>query len=105
MQNFPIDKVGWHTQRVGNTEPREKVLLRFFSVVDFLQRNQLTVRPLLVSIDEITDDFTLHSSDLTNEGLQLVKACYDKWLRKVDKGFDPTNTSMFDATLKKMRGQ
>ncbi|MEQ1953037.1 hypothetical protein [Mesorhizobium sp. CN2-181] len=43
MADFTIDRVGWHTKKQGNTEPREKTIRRFFVFADFLQRNGLTV--------------------------------------------------------------
>lgn len=102
-KEFTIDKVAWHTQRLGNTEGRDRILDRFYAIVDFLQRNRLTVIELLASRSEISDDFSIRSSDLTEEGLELMRAVYDRWLRSVDRGADPSDVSAFEKTLSRLR--
>jgi hypothetical protein len=103
MDDFTIDRVSWHTQRQGNTEPREKTIQRFFVFADFLQRNGLTVRDISRPEATIDDAFEIRSSDLTPEGLSLVKIAYDKWLRRVDRGMDPSKLSIFEKALADLR--
>lgn len=103
MKSFTISKVGWHTSTIGNTEPREKTIRRTFVFANFLQQNGLTVRRLVESEGEIDDDFTIRSDDLTEEGMTVVKLAYDKWLRKVDRGMDPSNIAVLERALKKVR--
>lgn len=98
--DFTIDQVSWHTRVVGNPEARERIVLRFWSVVDFLQRNGLTNKPLASSLEDIGDDFGIGSADLTPAGLALMKKAYDKWLTKVDEGMSPDDLSIFEKTLK-----
>ncbi len=103
MNSFTIDKVSWHTSVKGNTEAPEKIYGRFLAVAQFLNQHGLVRRPLLPEGAQITDDFAIKSDDLTEEGLQLMKKAYDKWLRAVDKGKSYTDMSLFDRELLKVR--
>jgi hypothetical protein len=102
-KQFTIDKVGWHTQTPGNTETVQNIHRRFHSVIEFLQDNGLTVRVILLANSNITDDLSINSSDLTDLGMALMKKCYSKWLQRVDHGLPPTDVSVFEKELMKMR--
>jgi hypothetical protein len=102
-QTFTIDKVGWHTQTPGNTETTESIHNRFRAITAFLQENGLTVKHILGSEEQITDDLSIRSVDLTEEGLVLMKKCYDKWLQRVDQGMPPEDLSIFQKELAKLR--
>jgi hypothetical protein len=98
--DFTIDKVEWHTSTPGNLEPRELTVRRLFAVASFLQSHGLTRRPLVGGIEEVTDAFAIESRDLTDRGLELMRQAYDKWVRKVDRGMDPEDLSLFEKTLR-----
>ena len=100
MEDFIIDQVSWHTSVEGNPETREEIIERFWSFVDFLQRNKLVNRMLAEGIEDIGDDFSIKTSDLNDEGMLIVKKCYDKWLTKLDKGGSPSDMRMFERELK-----
>jgi len=76
---------------------------RMWVVTRFLRENDLLARPLAASFDEIDDDYCIRASDLTAEGLDLVKAAYDRWLKKIDRGGNPEDTSILEKALKKIR--
>ena len=101
-----IDKVGWHTGTPGNTESREAIHRRFRAIIKFLQDNRLTVRQI-ASPDPaaaLTDETAIRTVDLTEDGLRLVKRCYDKWLRRIDNGMSPDDMSILERELQKLRG-
>ena len=100
-KNFTIDKVSWHSTVEGNTESRDQIILRFFSLIQFLQNNALLKSTLINNIEQIDDDTAISSSDLTDLGLSVIKDSYDKWLRKVDKGMSPTDTRILEKSLAK----
>lgn len=100
---FVIDKVSWHTKTKGNPEPRERIIKRFYAISKFLQDQGLAVRVLVKDPMDIQDDFSISSSDLTKEGLAVMKAAYDKWLRKIDEGMDVNDLSLIEKVLKKIR--
>lgn len=100
--DFKIDQVSWHTRVVGNPETRDRIIWRFWCVVNFLQQNRLTNKSLGLSMDDIDDDFCINSADLTPIGLTLMKKVYDKWLTKVDEGMTPNDLSVFEKAIKKL---
>lgn len=104
IQGFLIDQVSWHW--TAASEAPAKTLARFKAVVDFLQRNGLTKKTLLGERDEPTESFCIRASDLTDEGLSLMKATYDRWLKRVDQGGTaPDDVRLFEKRLAKLRDE
>jgi hypothetical protein len=98
---FTIDKVSWHTSVRSNPETPVEVLSRFKVVVNFLQVHGLVTRRLLDDGKELEDDFEIRSSDLTPEGMAVMKKGYDKWLKRiVNKRKDLTDTSILEKALR-----
>jgi hypothetical protein len=100
---FIIFQVSWLTQVPGNEHRRDQIVEHFFQLTKFLQDNHLVRHRLMETRDDITDDFSLSSSDLTDEGLALMRAGYDKWLGKVDNGMDPSDVSLLEKALNRIR--
>ena len=96
---FIIDQVSWHTGTPDNPEPRDHIIRRFFIIANFLQDNGLALRNLCRSESDIDDNFSISSKDLTEEGLFVMKAAYDKWLQKVDNGMPPENVRLLTQAL------
>lgn len=103
MSSYIIDQVSWHTNTPGNTETREQIVQRFCIVANFLQKNALTVRDLSCQESDIDDGFSINSDDLTDEGMAVMKAGYDKWLTKVDNGMPAEDLALLEKALKKVR--
>jgi hypothetical protein len=102
--SYTIDKVAWHTRRPGNPETIESIHNRFRIIIDFLQENQLTHRVILNSADPIADDVSIRTDDLNGNGMALMKACYHKWLGKVDRGMNPKNLSILEKFVRDQLG-
>jgi hypothetical protein len=104
-KEYTIDKVSWHTKVKDNPESPDRVKKRFKVIALFLQQNGLVVRTLMKQNDEPDDDFAIRSSDLTAEGLAVMKKGYDKWLKKVvNKNKDLSDLAVLDAALSQVRG-
>lgn len=101
---FIFFKVSWLTQAPGLESEPDVTIQQFYQVTKFLQDHSLVHRQLMQSIDDITDDFTLSSDDLTDEGLAVMRAAYHKWLEKVDNGMSPEDVSLLEKALRKVRG-
>ena len=43
------------------------------------------------------------STDLTEEGVEVMKAAFYKWIDKTDKGMPPEDTSLLMKALNKIR--
>jgi hypothetical protein len=95
--------VSWHTEVAGNPETRKSVLRRFFSVASFLQDNALTNRTLVTCREDIEDDFAIRTSDLTDIGVEVMKAAYEQWLGRIDAGVAPEDTSVLAKALTKLK--
>jgi hypothetical protein len=105
QKDFTIDQVSWHTKVEGNPETPESIRRRFRVVADFLQDNGLTLRVLLPSGIEPNDDFAIRTNDLTEEGLEVIKKGYDKWLKKiVNKRKNLSDVSILSKALNEIRG-
>jgi hypothetical protein len=72
-------------------------------IANFLTKNGLTEREIICHEDEIDDDFSIASTDLTSAGLALMRAAYDKWLTKVDEGMPPEDTRLLARALNRIR--
>ncbi|MGC3966233.1 MAG: hypothetical protein QM775_02315 [Pirellulales bacterium] len=101
--DYVIDRVEWHTEIADSPAVIAIVHEYFRSCITFLQENNLTKRQLLKPHQKITDDLQIATSDLTDEGLELIKACYNRWLKKVGNGTSPSDTSILAGQLKKLR--
>lgn len=104
-KSFVITRVDWHTKRPGNPDPPERYYSMHWHLTDFLQRHGLTKRVLASSLTDITDDSQIHTDDLTDEGFEFMRSGYQKWLRALDRGKDPTDTRILEKELAKLRGQ
>jgi hypothetical protein len=106
-KSFVIDKVAWSTNRkIDPPIPnyRDKTIDYFYSLATFFQSNGLTRRILVNNKSEIDDDFEIHSDDITDEGMKIMKVAYTKWLARVDQGMDPYNVTILEKALAKVRG-
>lgn len=101
--SYTIDQVSWHTNTPGNTESRDQIVRRFYIVSNFLQASGLTTHDISCQEADIGDGFGINSDDLTEEGMVVMKAAYDKWLTKVDNGMSPQDLTIFERALKKVR--
>jgi hypothetical protein len=106
-QDFIIDKASWHTKKIRNYAFDNSIIYDYFkNIFLYLERNGLATKKLTEDNLIITDETCLRKSHLTEEGLALVKAAYDKWTdRVVDKKIEPTNFQLLDKALIKVRKQ
>jgi hypothetical protein len=101
-KDFTIDRVSWHVRVPGNLETFEDMVRRFFAVAMFLQKHNLTKRVLAAREEDIDEDFAIHSSDLTDRGLRVMRAAYDRWLTKVRPGSEPIDTTILERALRRI---
>lgn len=102
--DFVVDAVSWHTQGRGAHVDPVKVLASFTALKGFLVDNELVIDPAEFALRNVDDDFELRSTDLTEEGMQLIRAAYDAWIRHQDRGGDPSSTTGLMRKLAKLRG-
>ncbi|HYG67038.1 MAG TPA: hypothetical protein VD838_05240, partial [Anaeromyxobacteraceae bacterium] len=97
--------MAWYTQRQDSEYRREDVVAQFRTLARFLDENGLTVRKLLDPPDrELDDEFAIGSDDLTEEGMELIRGGYQRWLSALDRGKSPADTTILERALAKQRG-
>lgn len=103
QKSFVIDRVEWHTRR-GESSNEIAVVHKYFrNLIAFLQDNGLTVRTILRPSQAVTDDTQVSSSDLTDEGMSLMKRYFEKWLSRIDHGMSPSDLTILTQGLVKLR--
>ncbi|KQT38209.1 hypothetical protein [Methylophilus sp. Leaf414] len=104
-QVFQIFRVAALTQTPGMEDDREETINLCYQVIKFLQDNDLLLRTMAKSIEDINDDFVLMSTDLTEDGVDVMKAAFYKWLKKTDTGMPPEDTTLLIKALNKVRSK
>jgi hypothetical protein len=104
MNDFVIDDAAVHFAASKNAEYRQRVKDRFTTFIHFLQDNGLAVSRILVEGEEPSETLKIMKSDLTEEGFEVVKASYDKWLRGIDQGKPIADITALEKSLSKLRG-
>lgn len=97
-KNFVIEKLAWYLDKDLRHDP--KVKLKTLTL--FLQKNKLTTRQLLSESEDISVHFEITKDDVTELGLSFLKSGYQKWVKAVDRGSDPTNETILVREFKKM---
>ena len=106
MENFIIDQVSWHTEKPRNYDFDGTIIYKYFkSLIQFLEENKLTTKPIITEGEPMTRDTKIQSSDLTEEGMLFIKAVYkSSWIDKVVDGkISPDDQKMLIKALNKIR--
>lgn len=81
-------------------ESEEDIRLQLSTLAAFLEQHGLTTRDLTDSDGHVGEEFVLRSSDLTQEGLALIRRGYEKWYRRAAKS--PRDVSALEKALKEV---
>lgn len=104
MKPFTIMNLGYLLQASSDRGYRKGCRDAACTLARFIDTNGLSKSKLLGVNNKISDTFNINSSDLTSEGMELIKRCYFRWLASHDRGVSPTSTRMLERTLAQMRG-
>jgi hypothetical protein len=103
---YVIDAVDWHVNRPGGLESPIDVKVRFFTLLKFLQENNLLVGDMaLKKIDvpeQIEDVFCISSRDLNALGHKVFVNAYDRWLAGLDKKRPLQDTKVLEKSLARL---
>lgn len=103
-KDFIIDKASWHTQKVRNYSFDNKIIYGYFeTAIRFLQEEGLTTRIIISDFSNIGDETCIKASDLTDEGMSLIKKAYGRWVDYVVDNNKPSDTSILARALKKIK--
>lgn len=105
MKDMVIDACKWYIDENAEEKVklkaaeefsnRYKPLLHFFEETGLVRDNIISEKNWL--------DFELKMSDFTDEGLELLMLCHDKWLDAVSRGSNPGNITMWQRQLIRLR--
>ena len=99
MNNFTVDKVSWHSETEGNPETKTAIDLRFVTLANFINQHELSTEPIIIPSLPLPNDFSISSSQLTEQGMEVLKNSYDKWLKYIDRGGNAQNTKILVEAL------
>ena len=103
MADFLIDDASVHFAASKSPEYRAQVRARFSALVGFLRSNGLLTRELLMPSQAPDESLKIMKSDLTDEGFLLIQRAYPKLLRGIDQGKAPSDVSLLEMALRRMR--
>ena len=81
-------------------DSEDTIYEKLYNLAEFLQRNQLTKQPLIKSKSQLGENFSIRASELTDEGVKLIRACHTKWVTKAKAPHDMT---IMEQALRKLR--
>lgn len=106
MKEFIIDACKWYLyEEMDGSSKKEAIKnfkLRYESLLGFLLESKLFKQKLPKTNDD-WQVFELKLSDFTDEGLELVMCCHDRWLDSIQKGVSPENINLWKKQLTKLR--
>lgn len=85
--DYVIDVVGWRLpeHQPGSPYTLEDAREEFWALFSFLQDQGLVRRRIVRSRSEITPTTELLAGDLTDEGVELIRTGYQRWLAALDR--------------------
>lgn len=105
MKEFIIDSCKWYIYEDMNSASQLDAIKEFKSryepLLGFLIESKLFKCNLPKSIED-WQCFEMKLSDFTDDGLELVIYCHDRWLDSINKGVNPENISLWKRQLSKL---
>ena len=101
--DFPVFSLQPLIASTKRRASHERSRLIALILVHFLQDHELTTRTILPPNNTISDDFVLRVGDFTDEGLALYCSAEQQWLRRIDHGMSPTDTTLLVKALRTER--
>jgi hypothetical protein len=105
MKDMVIDACKWYVDESSEENVKKraaeefsnryKPLLHFFKETGLVHEDKTEERNWL--------DFELKMSDFTDEGLELLMLCHDKWLDAISRGSNPGNITLWQRQLIRLR--
>jgi len=84
-------------------EIRERIRQMTSMLAQFLELNELCIKRLSDVYGDIAGDLVIRSSDLTGEGISVIVAGLDNWLRANDDNKKVLSDRSLQRALKKVR--
>lgn len=106
MKEFIIDACKWYLcEDMDNSSKSDAIKsfrYRYEPLLGFLLESKL-FKQKIPKKDIDWQHFELRFSDFTEEGLELVMCCHDRWLDRIQKGISPENINLWKKQLSRLR--
>ena len=106
MKEFIIDACKWYLYEEMDDSSKSEAIknfkYRYGPLLGFLLESKLFKQKLPKTNDD-WQVFELKLSDFTDEGLELVMCCHDRWLDSIQRGVSPENINLWKKQLTKLR--
>ena len=106
MKEFIIDACKWYLYEEMDDSLKSETIknfkFRYEPLLGFLLESKLFKQKLPKTNDD-WQVFELKLSDFTDEGLELVMCCHDRWLDSIQRGVSPENINLWKKQLTKLR--
>lgn len=104
--NPALTRISWQLNIKGRNASREQIIKEYVTAFQFFDVHGLTTRQLIPDDQVINDDFAVYANDLTEEGRELFKTGYQKYLNSIDRGTEIEKAqSLLGKYLNKIRGK
>ena len=107
MKDMVIDACRWYIDESSEDAIKRKVAEefknRYIPLLRFFAESGLTRKKNLASVENNWLDFEIKMSDFTDEGLELLMLCHDKWLDSIARGSNPKNIALWERQLNRLR--
>ncbi len=95
-----LKQIAENHQKAGVIFPSDEFILeRLRSLATFFEANGLSTRKLLDANGEISREFSLRSSDLTDLGMKVLRKGYKPWMRNSMKRSPDDVSAMTKALI------
>ena len=105
MKDMVIDSCKWYLDEglpeEQKNELTEKFKRRYEPLLNFFKESGLMIMDKMDVED--WQSFEIKMSDFTDEGLELLMLCHDRWLDAMERGLNPSNITLWKRELDKLR--
>ena len=102
-QEFPILDLGFLLGANKSRDYQEGSKKCFVSLCNFLNEHDLCKQALVIKGEEPEPTAKIMASELTEEGMAVMRMSLGKWLRSQDRGKSPADVSILVKGLEKVR--
>lgn len=107
MKDMVIDACKWYVDDGTEDQMKAEVVRafrnRYTPLLSFFKEVGLICSEAILDEDEDWLGFELKMSDFTEEGLELLMCCHDQWLDAISRGLSPSNISLWQRQLVRLR--
>lgn len=103
IKALSLESLAYYLSVCSDQEWGKKQRERAFSLLKFLEENQLLAKDSSLSSAHFDDKFELFEKDLNEEGSRLYEAAVGDWDEAIDQGLSPSDVQILTDQLQSLR--